>query len=253
MPIDYAYVPLCTTWPVASRQHPAGEPVPPGTRFPDVPVLVLNGDLDTTTTPKEGERAARLFPGATHVIVANGVHVTALDDFYGCVSGIVRRFTLTKKVDAQCAAHVPALHLVPAFSRSIGEVEAARPLPGNDAPLKERRAAAAAVLAAADVLARSYEFELSAGSGLRGGSYVATPRNGTDNATLSGVRWTDDLAVSGMARLDARTASAEAHLELGGTGAGTLDVAWPITGSSTQAALEGTIDGYHLHAAMPAP
>ncbi|MGB8907394.1 MAG: alpha/beta fold hydrolase [Candidatus Cybelea sp.] len=253
MPIDYAYVPLCTTWPVASPKHPAGQPVPPGTRFPDVPVLVLNGDLDTTTTPKEGERAARLFSDATHVIVANSVHVTALDDFYGCASGIVRRFTLTKKVDARCAGRVPALHLVPAFSRTIDEVEAASPLPGNEAPVKQRRAAAAAVLAAADVLARSYEFGLSAGSGLRGGSYTATPRNASDGATLSGIRWTNDLAVSGAAQFDARGASAKANLELAGASTGSLDVTWPTTGSSAQAKLDGTIDGYALHATMPAP
>src|SRR5262249_49113700 len=65
IPIDYAYVPLCTTWPVASTAHPAGEPVPPGTRFPDVPVLVLTGDLDTITTPAEGDEATRLFRHAT--------------------------------------------------------------------------------------------------------------------------------------------------------------------------------------------
>ncbi len=37
IPIDYAYLQLCTTWPVASKQHPAGHPVPPNTRFPNVP------------------------------------------------------------------------------------------------------------------------------------------------------------------------------------------------------------------------
>ena len=253
MPIDYAYLQLCITWPVASPQHPAGEPVPPGTRFPSVPVLVLNGDLDTITTPAEGERAARLFPRATHVIVANTVHITALDDFYGCASGIVRRFTLTGRVDAQCAAAVPALHLVPKFSRLVAEVDAAMPLPGNDAPIEQRRAAAAAVFAAADVLARSYEFDFSAGVGLRGGSYTATPTNATDRAQLIGIRWTNDLAVSGDAEFDARTASARTQLSLEGVATGTLDAVWPTAGSTAHAVLEGTVDGYHLHATMAAP
>ncbi len=170
IPLDYAYVPLCQTWPVASPHHPPGEPVPPGTHFPNVPVLVLNGDLDTITTPQEGEKAARLFARASHVIVANTGHVTALDDFGGCAESIVRRFTQTKIVDPQCASQVPALHLVPAFSSMLAEVTPATPLSGNDAPLKQRRAAADAVLAAADVLARSYEFGMSTGSGLRGGT-----------------------------------------------------------------------------------
>jgi pimeloyl-ACP methyl ester carboxylesterase len=253
IPIDYAYVPLCTTWPVASVNHPAGQPVPPGTHFPNVPVLVLTGDLDTTTTPAEGEKAAQLFPHATHVIVANTVHVTALDDFYGCASSIVRTFTRTQRVDAQCAAHVPALHLVPAFSRTLGDVTAASPLPGNDAPLKERSAAAAAVLAAADVLARSYAFSSSAGSGLRGGSYAASPGNAIDRATLSSIRWTNDLAVSGRAELDARTAAAHAKLAVAGAATGTLGAEWPTTGRRAQAIMEGTIDGFTLRARMPAP
>jgi len=253
IPIDYAYVPLCTTWPVASARHPAGRPVPPGTRFPSVPVLVLNGDLDTITTPEEGEKAARLFARATHVIVANTGHVTALDDFGGCASSIVRTFTVTGRVEARCAPRVPALHLVPAFARRLDEVDPAAPLPGNEAPAKERRAAAAAILAAADVLARSYEFGVTAGWGLRGGTYTAMPGNATDRATLTDIRWTNDLAVSGRAEFDVRSAAARAHLTLTGASAGTLDAVWAIAGRSAQATLDGTLDGFALRALMPAP
>ena len=253
IPIDYAYVPLCTTWPVASRAHPPGQPVPPGTRFPAVPVLVLNGDLDTITTPTEGAKAAALFPRATHVIVANTGHVSGLYDFYGCASAIIRRFTETRRVGAACAKQVPANHLVPAFSRTLSTVAPASPSPENRAPAKELSAAAAAALGAADVLWRSYEFGLSAGSGLRGGSYSATPANSMDSTTLSGIRWTNDLAVSGTAMLDVRTASASARLSLDGAATGTLRVSWPTAGSTAEASLDGTIDGYKVRATMPAP
>ncbi len=253
IPIDYSYVPLCTTWPVASREHPAGRPVPPGTRFPGVPVLVLNGDLDTITTPEEGAKAARLFPRSTHVIVANTGHVTALGDFYGCASGIVRRFTQTHRVDGGCASRVPALHLVPSFAQTLADVEPARALPGNRATQDDLRAAAAATLAAADVLARSYEFSLSAGSGLRGGSYSATPANAGTHATLSEIRWTNDLAVSGDARFDAREAGAQARLTVRDGATGTLRAAWSTVGSNAVAVLQGTIGGRVLHASMPAP
>jgi pimeloyl-ACP methyl ester carboxylesterase len=253
IPIDYAYVSLCTTWPVPSRRHPPGEPVPPGTQFPGVPVLVLNGDLDTITTPAEGERAAQLFPHATHVIVANTGHVTALYDFYGCASSIVLRFVRTQRVDARCAAAVPALHLVPSFARRLDGVVAASPLKGNRATAKQLRAAAAAALAAADVLQRSYEFGLTQGAGLRGGSYSAMPANATDRASLDGIRWVEDLAVSGTARFDARSASARASLTLTGASRGEVDAAWPTSGSRARAELQGTIDGYRLHATMPAP
>jgi pimeloyl-ACP methyl ester carboxylesterase len=253
MPIDYAYVPLCTTWPVASPQHPAGQPVPPGTRFPNVPVLVLNGDLDTVTTPAEGQRAAQLFPSATHVLVANTGHVTALDDFGGCAAAMVRRFVAAGNVDARCAAQVPALHLVPSFSRSLREVAAASPLPSNAAPLLERQAAAAAALAAADVLARSYEFDYDSGSGLRGGTYAATPGNAAVRATLTGVKWTNDLAVSGGAQFDARTDRARAQLTLAGACSGSIAIAWATVGGLAQARLDGIVDGYRLLATMPAP
>jgi pimeloyl-ACP methyl ester carboxylesterase len=253
IPIDYAYVPLCTTWPVPSPQHPPGEPVPPGVQFPNVPVLVLNGDLDTITTPAEGERAAELFPHATHVIVANTGHVTALYDFYGCAASIMLRFVRTRQVDAGCAAGVPAVHLVPSFSRKLDDVAPATPLKDNRAPAKELRAAAAAELGAADVLQRSYEFGLSQGSGLRGGSYSAAPSNATDHASLDGIRWTEDLAVSGTARFDARSGSARATLTLSEAARGTLGAVWPTAGTRAQAELQGTIDGYRVHAMMPAP
>jgi pimeloyl-ACP methyl ester carboxylesterase len=253
IPLDYAYVPLCQTWPVASAQHPQGRPVPPGTHFPAVPVLVLNGDLDTITTPEEGHKAAELFPRSSHVIVANTGHVTALDDLGGCAESIVRTFTQTTIVDPQCVSQVPALHLVPAFSRTVKEVAPAAPLSGNRAPLAQRRAAADAVLAAADVLARSYEFGITAGSGLRGGSYSADPGNARDHAALDGVRWTNDLAVSGVAHFDARRLRAGAHLALSGASTGTLDVTWVTLGTSATAVLDGTIDDYALRATMPAP
>lgn len=252
IPLDYAYVPLCRTWPVASAAHPAGQPVPPGTRFPDVPTLVLNGDLDTTTTPAEGAGAARLFPRARHVIVANTGHVTALGDYGGCAAAIVRRFTLSGTVDAGCAQRVPALHLVPAFSRTLDEVSPATAQPGNAATERELREAAAAILAAADVLSRAYEFYQHAGSGLRGGSFSATTSGAVVSATLAGIRWTNDLAVSGDAQLDARTSGARAHLTLAGA-AGSIDASWQTTGSDAAATISGTLGGHALRATMPAP
>ena len=109
------------------------------------------------------------------------------------------------------------------------------------------------VLAAADVLERSYEFGLSQGSGLRGGSYSAQSSNATDHASLDGIRWTEDLAVSGSARFDARSAGARATLTLSEASRGSLEAVWTTAGSRAQAELQGTIDGYHLHATMPAP
>ncbi len=253
MPPDYAYVPLCLPWPVPSRLHPSGQPVPPGTRFPDVPVLVLTGDLDTITTPQEGDAATRLFPHARHVIVANTVHVSALDDYKGCASLIVQRFTESERVDDGCASHVPAMHLVPSFAHTLGEVIPAAPASGNRGTPADLRAAAAATLAAADVLARAYEFTLSSGTGLRGGTFSATTARSVTSAALSGVAWTRDLFVSGTAQSGARSARASAHLTLQGAATGTIDAAWTTTGSGSVATIAGTIGGRNVNATMPAP
>jgi len=94
---------------------------------------------------------------------------------------------------------------------------------------------------------------LSQGAGLRGGSYSAAPSNATDHAALDGIRWTEDLAVSGTARLDARSASARATLTLSEASRGALDAVWPTDGRRARAELQGTVDGYRVHATMPAP
>jgi pimeloyl-ACP methyl ester carboxylesterase len=253
IPPDYAYLPLCLPWPVPSRLHPPGEPVPPGTRFPDVPVLVLTGDLDTITTPEEGDAATRLFARAHHLIVANTGHVSALDDYKGCASSIVQRFTESGQIDGGCASRVAALHLVPSFARTLGGVIPATASAGNHGTDADLRAAAAATLAAADVLARAYEFTLTSGSGLRGGTFTAATQDSVTSATLTGIAWTRDLFVSGSAQSGARSMQASAHLTLQGAAAGTIDAKWSTTGSRATATIGGTIDGRDVRATMPAP
>ena len=72
-----------------------------------MPVLVLNGDLDTLTPSSDAARAANLFPNSTYVQVRNVGHVLALADFDGCVSGIVHRFLNTLSAgDTSCASRV---------------------------------------------------------------------------------------------------------------------------------------------------
>jgi pimeloyl-ACP methyl ester carboxylesterase len=253
MPPDYAYVPLCVGWPVPSPLHPPGEPVPPGTRFPAVPTLVLTGTLDTITTPGEGDATTRLFPRAHHVMIANTGHVSALGDLNGCASSIVRTFTATGKLDDGCSSTIPALHLVSSFGRDLNDVIPAIPAAGNQGTPRDLRAAAAATLAAADVLARAYQFSLSAGTGLRGGTFAATTRGNATHAALTGIAWTRDLFVSGAATSNAATTHASAHLTLHGASNGTIDAAWTTVGVHAWASLHGTVDGRTVEATMPAP
>lgn len=61
----------CLRWPA---DRTARTPFPLGTTLPDVPVLVLSGDLDANTPSPSGRQAAAQFPHATWVEVAGAGH-----------------------------------------------------------------------------------------------------------------------------------------------------------------------------------
>ena len=82
VPMDYSFLALCAAWPVSTANYPQGHPIPAGSKLPNVPVLVLTGDLDTITPIGEGSQAAHdYYPPGQHVIVPNAVHVSALDRY----------------------------------------------------------------------------------------------------------------------------------------------------------------------------
>jgi hypothetical protein len=53
---------------------------------------VLSGELDSITTPAEGDLVTAQFPDAQHITVANSFHVTAVGDTHDCAVRIVRSF-----------------------------------------------------------------------------------------------------------------------------------------------------------------
>jgi pimeloyl-ACP methyl ester carboxylesterase len=64
----------CLNWPDDPSARP---PFGPGATMPDVPVLVLNGDLDANTPIDSGRAAAAQFPRARFVEVAGAGHTPA--------------------------------------------------------------------------------------------------------------------------------------------------------------------------------
>jgi pimeloyl-ACP methyl ester carboxylesterase len=250
IPLDYAYVPLCQTWPVASNDRPAGQPLAPGTQMPSVPTLVLTGDLDTITTPSEGDATAALFTGARRVIVANTGHVSAIGDPYDCASAIVRGFIAGRRFDPSCAAAVPALRLIPAFAQYVAQVPAAQQTGEGDETDADLRAAADAAYAAGDAVARIQAFGMESGRGLRGGTFTSKSRGSTTLVTLHEVLWTNDLPVSGEIVYDAATGSVDASLRVTD---GSFRIAWHSHQANAQATIAGTVAGRALHATMPAP
>src|SRR5450631_4136289 len=78
MPLDYSFLDQCVAWPVSPPGHPASHVVPADAAYPDIPALILSGELDNMTTMADGEAVAKAFRHGRQVRLANSFHVNAL-------------------------------------------------------------------------------------------------------------------------------------------------------------------------------
>jgi pimeloyl-ACP methyl ester carboxylesterase len=264
MPLDYSFIDQCVEWPVAPPSHPASHVVGADARYPDIPALVMSGELDNMTTTADGAAVARAFKHGTQIRIANSFHVNALPRARSaCGAKIVRRFIETLAPgDTSCAARVPPLRLVPRFALHTSELGPASATAGNRADAAQLRWVSAAVMTAGDVLARLGGNTTGQGVGLRGGSFrVVNGASTADGASavhvdLSEVRWTEDLAVSGTIDKPAgRTGTVRASLHVAATGGpeGDLTITWPEGGAAPGAAVRGTLGGANVRARTAAP
>ena len=223
-----------------------------------MPVLVLNGDMDVVTPVGDAEQAASLFPNSSLVIVRNVGHVTALADYPGCAAGIVRRFLATLSPgDVSCAERVPEIHVVSEFPRRTDTAPAATSAgPGDLSRSLDRSAAWGAAWATGDALARWWLMSGSEGHGLRGGSFSAagdylayTPIR----LRLRGVRFVDDLPVSGVVVWDRRASRVTARLRIAGPVSGRLRLRWRLDQVRAVASIRGTLGGRRVRLQTPAP
>jgi pimeloyl-ACP methyl ester carboxylesterase len=178
----------CLEWPADPT---AGPPLAPGAPLPDVPVLVLSGDLDTNVTASQGRAAAALYPRATFVEIPNAGHTPT--DTNPCAAALAAHFirALSAKPDACAGTGAP-----PAVTaRTPVRVADLAPVVGGGARV-QRRTLAVIAATIADVLEQGSIFQQwgSAG-GLRGGRYAARPDGG---ARLVGARVVRDASVSGV-------------------------------------------------------
>ena len=255
MPLDYGFIDQCVEWP----SPPAFPPSPlsfPAASYPDVPVLVISGELDNMTSVADGVVAGAHFAHARHVVIANSFHVNALPYARSaCGAVLARRFMDTLATgDESCAAAVPAVRLVPRFARSLRELSPARGAATNRADEDGLRAVTAALLTAEDAIARTLDTGPGAGVGLRGGTFSAAAAHGGYRIELRGLRWTTDVSVSGQIDWPGRTGIVHAHLDLETPqGAGTLELSWPEGLSDARASARGSIGGRAVVAEGPAP
>jgi pimeloyl-ACP methyl ester carboxylesterase len=232
----------CLRWPVPDRPLP---PLPDPHGYPDVPTLVLVGDLDSVTSPEGARAVASSFPNSTFVQVANMTHVTALGDRHRCASRIVLRFTRTLDAgDASCASGYPEIRAVDAFAVRAAQIEGSI----------IRRAATVAAATVADAVARWSGMWGSEGVGLRGGAFVTSGYRRV-SFSLDRLRWVGDVAVSGTASWNRRTGAIRAHVRLEGDGVpeGRLVLAWNDLEPLARASVRGTLEGRVVEMTIPAP
>lgn len=256
VPLDISVLNLCLEWPVTAPPYPPGQPVAPDAAFTTAPTLVISGELDALTTPAEADEVTALFPHAEHLIVANSFHVDAVDDIDNCASTIVRRFVATLHPgDTSCAARINEVRMPPAFVRRAADTPPATAAAGNAATPSDLVLAAAAVQTAGDVVARWWVNTNGHDVGLRGGDVMAEQPGNVVGYTLHGVRWTEDMAVSGRIAWDQSTGAIRCLLTFTGPGTagGKLDARWNDRAPHATAQIAGVVDGHRLVAEMAAP
>lgn len=93
------FLDLCGDWPV--RALPDEMWQLPET---DVPLLVLSGEDDPASPPRQGELVRRHFTSAQHVIVPHGGHISSRA---ACMPSLMAKFldAPTARVDGSCVAH----------------------------------------------------------------------------------------------------------------------------------------------------
>jgi pimeloyl-ACP methyl ester carboxylesterase len=213
-PYTQAYT-ACLNWP--RPQHRRLRPIPRGPLDPTgVPVLILNGGLDSVTPAAGGADIARqIGPAARAVRVPNTVHLVALSNPDPCGRGLVRSFIahpeLLHTMSVACTSSVPPIDAIGVYPRTIANAQ-----PGKgQAPRLIRQLASVATAAAGDAAVRFHYLDSQHDQGLRGGLIKYTRVGGSHNgwyAHLHKVRWTVDTTVTGRVQFPANGLSGHARV-----------------------------------------
>jgi pimeloyl-ACP methyl ester carboxylesterase len=224
----------CIEWPDVPGAAP---PIAPGTSMPDVPVLVISGDLDANTPSSAGRQVAGQFPHATFAEIPNVGHVPT--DASPCAMKLGLRFVATTTADANaCAGTGAPPPLTVRFPVRAAELT---PVQTTTATPAQRRALAVIVATATDLQQQAGLLEAyPTASGLRGGRYVKAGHG----ASLQGVRVVRDAGVSGELVSTKRQITGTLRLSGRGVAHGTLHVRLTATGASRAV---GTLDGRPVH------
>jgi pimeloyl-ACP methyl ester carboxylesterase len=257
----------CLTWPAPPSSVVAGQPIPQGSLFPQTPVLVLSGQLDTITSPSEGKATAALFPNSTYIRTKNMVHESAISDggvfvspngqdLSQCIGPIVRNFIQSggNTGDTSCVKEIRPIRTVPAFAVSYTTTAPAIASPGNMTSTNGLVIASAVTETVGDVIARYYITTSGIDSGLRGGTFTLSSSSTGYTFVLDNLKWANDLAVSGNLGWNQLTGAISGEVTFVASGhTGNVSIAWNDQQTEAIATLTGVIDGDTLAATRIAP
>jgi len=210
----------CLEWP---NDRAAARPFPRGTPLPNVPVLVLSGDLDTNTPAPSGRVAARQYPNASFVEIPNVGHTPETSP---CGLALALRFVTTHAVNARACAGTGA---PPPVATRAPLATAGLALPAGGGTAAQRRAIAVVVATVADLADQVDTIaRWSAANGLRGGHYATSAHGGI---RLDEVRVVRDAAVSGrLAQTEAGGTEGTVRLTGSGVAGGLIHVTLAANG-----------------------
>jgi pimeloyl-ACP methyl ester carboxylesterase len=243
----------CLKWPSPAFPDP---PAPVHARYPQVPTLVLNGDVDNITPLEDARVVAARFPRSRLVVVQNDVHVTALADNLDCPKNIYAHFVeKLEPGDTSCARRTPEVRVVDAFPLHVSGVTPATPAAGDGSTLPERRVAAAAAESVADALQRWWVNYSGVDHGLRGGTWTYTGSGDVTTFHLHDAAFVSGVGVSGRVRWSYKHGWVRGVVTVSAPGAvhEHLVLRWSQQARAAEARLSGTADGHPLRLRMLAP
>ena len=244
MPLDYSFVDQCSGWPAIEASQVASMAKLRNSPYPDVPALVISGDLDNMTPQADGTLVAKHFRRGHQLVVPNGFHVNALPHSRSsCPADIARHFIETLEVgNTKCLGTIAEVRVLPAFALRVYDLEPARALAGNQASRGQLQIVTGALLTVGDAIARIGSNTTGKAVGLRGGTFeIAAAPNGK-RLTLHDIRWTHDLNVSGTVLYPGRSGDGTADLTVTGPEglSGSLKALWTEGVPRARAQVHGT-------------
>jgi TAP-like protein len=244
----------CLWW---QKPTPSSPVAPAHALYPQVPTLVLEGDLDRRIPLELGIKVAALFPDSTLVLVAGAGHATTFG--YQCAANLASQFIESLQVgDLSCTRTpetvIPAVGRFPLFARNARPA-AVDPNGHNQIGVAERKVVTVAVATAVDALQRTTLGSTGNGVGLRAGTFQTQfGANGGQTTSLTDCAFAKDVTVNGTV-VWGPDLSFVADLTVSGMGTagGTLHVegTWQAPGPVGQFKVSGVLGGHEVAVLVP--